>query len=78
MDDAEFQRLMAETDIVNSDDRRTLHWRECISRIMAATGLERKKVVDLVFKRFEKDRKKKISLDKPITQLVVELEEIGF
>jgi len=45
---------------------------------MAATGLERKKVVDLVFKRFEKDRKKKISLDKPITQLVVELEEIGF
>jgi len=78
VDDAEFQRLMAETDVVNSDDRRVIHWRECIARIMAVTGMDRAKVSDLVVKRNERDRKKKLSPDKSIEKLTADTEAAGF
>jgi hypothetical protein len=69
---------MAETDVVNSDDRGVLHWRERIARIIAVTGKDRAEVSDMIIKRIERDRKKKISPDKSIAQFAADTEAAGF
>jgi len=74
MNDAEFRRLMSETKAINSDDARVQRWRDSIERIMAAYPCNREKATDLIIKRLERDRKKKIPPDKSLAQFVVDVE----
>ena len=79
MNDEEFKRLISDTKILNSEDLRIQRWRDCIERIMKAYGWNRDKANDFVVRRLEKDRKKKISSDRSLEQLVkdVEADELG-
>ena len=79
MNETEFQKLLSDTKAVNSEDLRIQRWRRSIERIMELYHLDREKTTNLVLRRLEKDRKKKIPPDKSLEQLVkdVESDEYG-
>lgn len=79
VNETEFQKLLSDTKAVNSEDLRIQRWRRSIERIMELYHLDREKTTNLVLRRLEKDRKKKIPPDKSLEQLVkdVESDEYG-